>query len=124
MPSLKEINDIAKTVTNVKKAAAPPKKKAAKKTTTAKKTAAPKTTAAKAPKAAAAPTAPVIDVVATLRLIEADVKAKSDAKTTKQFDEFTSLTMKSKPNRKVGEKLMDMMGLLSDASAEIKKLLV
>ena len=118
---LDNINDVAKTVTNVKKATKPAKKKKAKKT---KATKTKTTKTASAPKAASVSNAAKgPNVVETLRLIETEVENGGDAKAKKLFKKFTKETMKSKPNQKTGNKLMDKMGLLSDASANVKKLI-
>ena len=119
---LDSINSAAKTVNNVKKAAKPPKKKKKKTTTKTVYRTAPAAKTAGAPKAAAGAGGGV-NVVETLRLIETHATASGDAKIAKLFKKFAKATMKGKPNNKIGNKLMDKFGLLSDASAEIKKLL-
>lgn len=115
--SLKNINDALKAANQAKKLTQPKKKK-----TTAKKT----TTKTVIIKEAVPAKAPVsnVDIIENLRFIEAAAKENGDKKLIDMSNEFASLTMKSKPNRKEGEKLMDKFGPTSEASVKIREILI
>jgi len=116
--SLKNINDALKAANQAKKLTQPKKKK-----TTAKKTTTTKTVIIKEAAPAKAPVSNV-NIVENLRFIEAAAESKGDKKLQGMTKDFASLTMKNKPNRKEGEKLMDMFGPTSEASVKIREILI